>query len=846
MSSSMPPGAPNARELELMRAARDLVAKGALSMIDHANHKPENRGRKPKVGGHQASSMSSIDLLMALYLHGLAPGDRLAVKPHAAPVLYALMHLMGLLPRAQMERLREYKGPQPYPTELKEPLFVDYTTSSEGLGVACTIYDAYGARHFDRALAERLGRAPIRATYWAHSGDGELTEGQVDESLYDAGRWQLDNLVWIVDLNRQSLDRVMDDSDQLARWVRRKFEAQAWHVDELRWGGDAEALFARPGGGALKAWLESLDDALFHPLLGLDEARLRAVLGGEPVPGRGGSALDDLYRVRAPMHEETRAAVRALVQDVPEGALAPALTHLGGHDLAALAAAYARARAATGPVCIIAHTIKGYQTSAAGHPENHGGLLPEAEVRAWGTDRGLPEGEPFPTPEPGGALATFIAARRDALFAPAGHTYVEAPVDARAELARVPLRARSIVSTGEVFQSLNVALLKTGLGPYLQFGAPDVGQTTHLGPVIKQTGVFAPRALPDAWAFMREAGLLAFDWRPEATGQFHAFGIAEGNAMLWAYAFGRRKKAIEGKVPLLPVVTVYDKFFERGFNQLDYAVYSNARFIAVGTPSGTGLSRETATHQSIQTPRMMMDLPGILAYEPAFAADLHAIYLHALGRLWEPDGEAYYLRLTTQPLEQPSSLPEDHAAQAVRGGYWLVGEDLREGDGREVLFVASGRKLKEVREAAAVLAREGVGSRILNVTSYEALWREWDAFASDASAWDDPDRSYHLHDLFSEEELNLPLIIVGDHVPSVAEWLPSALQRLRPHRFLGPRTNGEAGDLEAIDRHHGMGTDDIVRVAREELAWRAAARRDSVAAREPAAPTLRLVERRAG
>jgi len=789
--------------------------------------------------------MSSIDILMALYLHGLVPGDRLAVKPHAAPVVYALMHLMDLLPRAQMDRLREYKGPQPYPTELKDPRFVDYTTSSEGLGIACTIYDAYGAKHFDRALAPRLSRPPVTATYWAHSGDGELTEGQVDESLYDAGRWQLDNLVWIVDLNRQSLDRVMDDSGQLAQWVRKKFEAQAWQVDELRWGSGAQALFARPGGDLLRGWLEALEDALFHPLLVLDEARLRALLVGEPVPGRGGATLGELYRARAPMHDDTRAAVRALIVDVPEGALAPALRHLGGHDLAALCGAFVRAREATRPVCLIAHTIKGYQTSAAGHPENHGGLLPEVEVRAWGLDRGLPADEPYPTPAPGSALASFVASRREALYPSAGHTFVEAPVDVRAELARVPLRARTVTSTGEAFQSLNVALLKTGLGPFLQFGAPDVGQTTHLGPVIKQTGVFAPRDLPDTWAFMREAGLLTFDWRPEPGGQFHAFGIAEGNAMLWAYAFGRRKKAIEGKLPLLPVVTVYDKFFERGFNQLDYAVYSNARFIAVGTPSGTGLSRETATHQSIQTPRMMMDLPGILAYEPAFAADLHAIYLHALARLWDPDGEAFYLRLSTQPIEQPRALPEDHAAQAVRGGYWLVGEDVRHGDGREVLFVASGRKLKEVREAAAILEREGIGSRVLNVTSYEALWRQWDAFANDPSAWDDPGRSYHLHDLFSEQELNLPLVIVGDHVPSVAEWLPTALQRLRAHRFLGPRTNGEAGDLASIDRHHGMGVADIVRVAREELAWRAASRRDTVEAREPG-PTLRLVTRRAG
>ncbi|MFO0746314.1 MAG: hypothetical protein U1F43_11655 [Myxococcota bacterium] len=830
--------APSATSLSAYQTIRDHVAKGALSMIDWANHKPANRGQKPKVGGHQASSMSSVDLLAALYLDALRPGDRVAVKPHAAPVLYALMHCLGLVSTDQMGTLREYKGLQPYPTELKNPRFVDYTTSSEALGVACTIYDAYGAKHHDRALAPALGRRATTALYWAHCGDGELTEGQIDESLYDAGRWQLDNLVWIVDLNRQSLDRVMDDSGQLAGWAARKFRGHGWQVCEARWGSRAEALFARPGGAELRALLESLDDARFHPLLVVSPETLVKILTGETADERPAIArlLAD-YRAALSLGDDARAGLRRVVEAVAPADLADGIRHLGGHDLELLCRRYAEARAALadggGPICLVAHTLKGYETSGAGHPENHGGLLPTAEVAAWGTpgsalDRGLPAGVAYPVPAADSEAGRLLARRAAELFEADAHSYVPAPLDVRRVVAGVTQRARTVVSTGEIFQSLNLALTRTALGPYLQFGAPDVGQTTHLGPVIKQTGVFAPRDLPDTWAWMREEGLLSFDWRPSPSGQFHAFGIAEGNAMLWAYAFGRRKKAIEGKLPLLPVVTVYDKFFERGLNQLDYAVYSNARFIAVGVPSGTGLSRETATHQSIQTLRMMMDLPGLMTYEPAFAADLHAIYLHALGRLWDDAGEAFYLRLTTQPVEQPAELPEGHAELAVRGGYWLVGDDDRRGVGdgtrAPVLLVASGRKLEQVRQAARILAERGIGSRILNVTSYEALWREWDAFANDPSAWDDPARSYHLHDLFDEATLNAPLVIVGDHVASVAEWLPTALQRVRGHRFLGPRKNGEAGDLASIDHLHGMGVADIVRVAEEELAWRAGLR----------------------
>ncbi|TNF34250.1 MAG: pyruvate dehydrogenase, partial [Deltaproteobacteria bacterium] len=298
---------PTAEDLAVYQVIRDHVAKGALSMIDVANHKPANRNQKPKIGGHQASSMSAVDLLSALYLHALAPGDRLAVKPHAAPVVYALMHLFGVLSADAMTRLRELGGPQPYPTKLKSPLFVDYTTSSEGLGVAATIYDAYGALHHNRALADVGGR-PLATTFFAHCGDGELTEGQIDESLYDAGRWRLNNLIWIVDLNRQSLDRVMDDSGRLERWVAGKFTGHGWQVRNLRWGARAEALFARAGGDALRAVLERLSDALYHPLTLIDGDAVRSALTGATAhedPAVAGLLAD--YARRLPATAEERA-----------------------------------------------------------------------------------------------------------------------------------------------------------------------------------------------------------------------------------------------------------------------------------------------------------------------------------------------------------------------------------------------------------------------------------------------------------------------------------------------------------------------------------------------------------
>src|SRR5260221_545258 len=63
-------------------------------MIHNANHlRPSRDGLK--VGGHQASSASVATLMTALYLDVMRPQDRVAVKPHAAPVFHALFEMFG-------------------------------------------------------------------------------------------------------------------------------------------------------------------------------------------------------------------------------------------------------------------------------------------------------------------------------------------------------------------------------------------------------------------------------------------------------------------------------------------------------------------------------------------------------------------------------------------------------------------------------------------------------------------------------------------------------------------------------------------------------------------------------
>ncbi len=87
---------PRAESTEVLDEIGRRVLWLATLMIHHANNVRKDAGGV-KVGGHQASSASVVTLLTYLFFEFLRPGDRISVKPHAAPVLHAVNYLLGHL-----------------------------------------------------------------------------------------------------------------------------------------------------------------------------------------------------------------------------------------------------------------------------------------------------------------------------------------------------------------------------------------------------------------------------------------------------------------------------------------------------------------------------------------------------------------------------------------------------------------------------------------------------------------------------------------------------------------------------------------------------------------------------
>ena len=192
--------------------------------------------------------MSAI--MAALYFHALGPNDRVAVKPHAGPVLHAIHYLLGSQSREALENFRGLGGAQSYPSRTKDRIPVDFSTGSVGLGVAVTLFASLIQ---DYLTAHGWMPDADRGRFVALIGDAELDEGNIYEALIEGHKHDVRNLWWIVDYNRQSLDAT--SADRMFERFDEIFRSCGWRVVELRYGKRLKA--ALDADSALKAWFDS-------------------------------------------------------------------------------------------------------------------------------------------------------------------------------------------------------------------------------------------------------------------------------------------------------------------------------------------------------------------------------------------------------------------------------------------------------------------------------------------------------------------------------------------------------------------------------------------------------------
>jgi transketolase len=241
--------------------------------------------------GHPGGSMSSIDLLLALYnviRHDpSAPQkpdrDRIVVSNgHISPAVYAALSLNGYHDLDEAVSQFRLAGSKFEGHIEREVAGVEWSSGNLGQGLSAAA---------GMALASRINKVPYMV--WTLMGDGEQQKGQISEARRFAVKYGLNNLAAIVDYNRLqisgNIDAVMPQN------IRRNWEADGWKVLEID-GHDFGAIFSA--------------------LASASEADLPTMILAHTVMGKGVPCMENLakYHGSALSEEQLDEALRVLDQ----------------------------------------------------------------------------------------------------------------------------------------------------------------------------------------------------------------------------------------------------------------------------------------------------------------------------------------------------------------------------------------------------------------------------------------------------------------------------------------------------------------------------------------------------
>ena len=735
----------------------------ASYMIHNANHlRPSRDGLK--VGGHQASSASLASIMTALYFHILGPNDRVAVKPHASPILHAIMYLMDRQGLDKMQNFRGFGGAQSYPSITKDTTDVDFSTGSVGMGVAATLFNTLTQ---DYMVDHNWHDENSMGRMIALAGDAEFDEGNIFESLLEGWKHQARNLWWVIDYNRQSLDGVVDDA--LFERISGVFDGLGWKVSSLKYGKKLLKAQNGPAGEAILNWIDNCPNQLYSALTYQGGAEWRKQLSEEL---KGTSKIGEF------------------LDSYNDPDLAEVMTNLGGHDLETLTEAFGEADSEQ-PQCFIAYTVKGKGLPLAGHKDNHAGLMSVRQLEEFQKDQKVPEGAEWN--KFGGMenhaekLTHFIS-----------HCTYQQRNKAikKASTVRIPEISApkdGSQSTQEAFGKIMFELAKgdSELADRIITTSPDVTSSTNLGPWVNRRNLYAREDVADVFKDKRIPSSQI--WRKGPSGQHMELGIAENNLFSLLGQLGLTYRNFGER--LFPVGTLYDPFIARGLDALNYAAYQGARFMLVATPSGITLGPEGGAHQSIGTPLIGLSQPGLTSVEPSYADELAVLMKWGFETMQDEDGSSIYLRLATRKINQlPRVLSEEDKDNIIRGAYWL--RKPTSSTTRAIIY--AGAIAPEVMGAVQDLQQENKDMAVLAVTSSDILYRDW-AASRKSSAINKIPKTSHIEKLMGDLARDCLVVSVCDGHPLNLSWLGSI--HGNPVVPLGVETFGQAGDLPDLYEH---------------------------------------------
>ncbi len=195
-------------------------------------------------GGHTGGSLSSLDILVALYFHVMRHDpsrplwperDRFVLsKGHSVEGLYCVLAEAGYFPAAELATYGKFDTRLYGHPTMKVP-GIEMPTGALGHGLPAGV---------GMAIAGKLDAAAWRV--FVLMGDGEQTEGSIWEAAMAAAHYRLDNLVGIIDYNNLQISGTVDSVMRISS-LRERWSAFGWSVSEVD-GNDVGSLTTLLGG----------------------------------------------------------------------------------------------------------------------------------------------------------------------------------------------------------------------------------------------------------------------------------------------------------------------------------------------------------------------------------------------------------------------------------------------------------------------------------------------------------------------------------------------------------------------------------------------------------------------
>lgn len=171
-----------------------------------------------KKGAHIAPSLSDVDICLAILQIFDDKNDSFILsKGHGALGYYAAMHQIGILTDEQFGSFEENGGKYPGQPSRNAENHIEYSSGSLGMGLSYAV---------GTALAKKKSQGKV----YVIVGDGELNEGSNWEAAALAGRYELDNLVVIVDSNGLQSDG--NCCDIMGQDITAFWKASGWSVEK--------------------------------------------------------------------------------------------------------------------------------------------------------------------------------------------------------------------------------------------------------------------------------------------------------------------------------------------------------------------------------------------------------------------------------------------------------------------------------------------------------------------------------------------------------------------------------------------------------------------------------------